>query len=343
MADEIKIALFVDQYLGTDYAKMAYGIMRYKPEAVICAIDKRYDGQNVREVTDEPFNVPIVDSVGKAVALGANTLVLGIAPSGGRLPEEWSEPISEALENGLSVWNGLHQKLEDQFGHLVCNPGQRIWDIRTPDFIPDVGRARAAKLTNKRVLMIGTDMAIGKMTAGLEIYRELIDEGHNADFLATGQIGITITGKGIPLDAFIVDQACGAVEKIVLDASDKDIVLVEGQGSLLHPGSTATLPLMRGSCPTHLILCHKAGKTHLRNPSDMVIPDLREFIELNEAVARSCGTLPKAKCIGIALNTSMLSEEEAIVEIGKLEDELQLPVTDVVRYGSKKLIDALIN
>ena len=337
------MALFVDQYLGTDYAKMAYGIMRYKPEAVICALDKRYDGQNVKDVTNEPFNVPIVNKIKKAIALGANTLVLGIAPSGGKLPEEWSQPITEALENGLSVWNGLHQKLENQFGHLVCNPGQRIWDIRTPDFIPDVGRARAAKLTNTRVLMIGTDMAIGKMTAGLEIYRELIEGGHNVDFLATGQIGITITGKGIPLDAFIVDQACGAVEKIVLDASEKDIVIVEGQGSLMHPGSTATLPLMRGSCPTHLILCHKAGKTHLRNPSDMEIPNLKDFIRLNELVATSCGALPKAKCIGVALNTSMLSEGEANDEIRKLENELQLPVTDVVRYGSKKLIDALIN
>lgn len=341
MKREPKIVLFVDQYLGTIYAKMAYGVMRYSPDKVICALDSQYAGKNVKDVTKHPFDVPIVDSIDKAIALGANTFVLGIAPSGGKLPKKWNLTITEALEKGMSVWNGLHDGLEQRFGDLATKPGQRVWDIRRPGFVPKVGSGKAAKLNNKRVLMIGTDMAIGKMTVGLEMYKALLDNGKNVDFLATGQIGITITGKGIPLDAFIVDQASGAVEKIVIEAADKDIVIVEGQGSLLNPASTATLPLMRGSCPTHLVLCHKAKKTHLTQFEDIAIPDLKEFIKLNEAVSSVCGSLPKAKCIGVALNTSELSEEEAINEIKKLESELQLPVTDVVRYGATKLIKEL--
>ena len=128
--------------------------------------------------------------------------------------------------------------------------------MREPAFIPQVGSAKAALLSNKRVLMIGTDMAVGKMTTGLELYRWTKQQGISTGFIATGQVGITIMGKGIPLDAFIVDRACGAAETMVMGEEGKDIVFVEGQGSLANPGSTATLPLMRGTCPTHLVLCH---------------------------------------------------------------------------------------
>lgn len=333
----VRIAIYAEQHISTIYAKMAYGIMRYRSQDVICVIDSEHYGKKVREVCDQDFDVPIISTIDQAIELGANVLLLGIAPSGGKLPDSWVRPIEQALEHGLSIWNGLHDGLSSRFGHLIKNPQQKVWDIRKPSFTPKVGRGLAAGLSNKRILMIGTDMAIGKMTAGLELYKSLQNAGRDVDFLATGQIGITITGKGIPLDAFIVDKACGAVEKLVMDAAEKEIVIIEGQGSLLNPGSTATLPLMRGSCPTHLILCHKAGKTKVMNSDTIKIPNLKEFIHLNEALASSCGTLPSAKCIGMALNTSMLSDQEAEEEIKKWEDELQLPVTDVVRHGADKL------
>ena len=195
--------------------------------------------------------------------------------------------------------------------------------------------------------MIGTDMAIGKMTAGLEIYKYLKDNNHNVNFLASGQTGVAIMGAGIPLDAYSVDHAGGAVERMVLESAKNDIVIVEGQGSLLHPGSTATLPLIRGTCPTHMVLCHRAKMTHLdtirKNSESLIkVPPIKDVIELNEAVASAAGALFKCKVVGICLNTRELDEESALVEIEKLEQEIGLPVQDPVRFGATKIAHTIL-
>ena len=264
--------------------------------------------------------------------------MLGIAPSGGKIPDTWLPLIEEALASGLCIINGLHDTLAQRFADHIHDYKQWIWDVRVPQFIPKIASGRAAKLTNKRLLMIGTDMACGKMTAGLEIYRWAKENQINTGFVATGQIGITLMGSGIPLDALKVDHACGAVEQIVLNQKAHDLVVIEGQGSLLHPGSTATLPLMRGSCPTHMILCHRADKTTLRHPESIKIPPLLDFIALNETLASVASTYGKPKVVGIALNTVKLSEKKAQEFIAHLESELEIPVTDVVRFGVEKIV-----
>ena len=185
-------------------------------------------------------------------------------------------------------------------------------------------------------------MACGKMTTGLELYKWAKENKIKSSFIATGQIGITVTGKGIPLDAYKVDHACGAVEQMVLKESKSDWVFIEGQGSLLHPGSTATLALMRGSCATHLILCHRANMTHLGPPAEHIkIPNLKNVIELNESLLNACGTFMSAKVIGISLNSEGLSDKEALKEIDYWEAQTNLPVTDVIRFGPKKLAKAI--
>ncbi|MGI9319187.1 MAG: DUF1611 domain-containing protein, partial [bacterium] len=219
---------------------------------------------------------------------------------------------------------------------------QWIWDVRQPAFTPAIASAKAAELNNKRVLMVGTDMAIGKMTVGLEVYKWITEKNPNSAFVATGQIGITVTGQGIPLDAFKLDHACGAVETAVMGVANSEIIFIEGQGSLLHPGSSATLSLMRGSCANRLIMCHRAGMTRLRKPEQIKIPPLKEFIQLNEELARVCGSLTIATTVGVALNTSKLDEESALNEIAKLQDETGLPVEDVVRFGAEKLGQAVL-
>lgn len=325
--------------LDSMYAKMGYGVMRYSNNPIVCVIDSDFAGKRVNEVIDQPFDIPIVSTVEEAYEKGAEVFVLGLAPSGGKLPDSWVPAVKTALQLGMSIVNGLHDLLNERFSALL-NPkisDQVIWDVRKPRTDYAIARARASKLDNKRVLMVGTDMAAGKMTAGLEVYKWVKEKGKNADFLPTGQIGITVMGKGIPLDAIKVDQACGAVEHLVLEAKDKEIVFVEGQGSLLHPGSTATLPLMRGSCPTHLILCHRAEMKTLRDSTEIEIPPFKEVIRLNEAVANAGGVFPKAKVVGIALNSSKLSEKETLDLIERLEKETGLPVTDVVRFGAEKI------
>ena len=219
---------------------------------------------------------------------------------------------------------------------------QLIWDTRAPKFIPKIGSAKSANLNNKRVLMIGTDMAAGKMTVGLELYSYLKDKHIKTGFVATGQVGITVTGKGIPLDAYKLDHACGAVEAAVIEQKDKDVVIVEGQGSILHPGSSATLPLMRGTCPTHMILCHIARNDSLRSLENIKIPDLKKFITLNEELSSVFGTYPKSKVIGVALNTVEMSDYDAKEFIKNTEKNTGLPATDVIRYGGEKIFNQLI-
>ncbi len=343
-----KIAIYMEGNLNSIYGKMGFGVMRYTENSIACVIDSTHDGKTVQQACGLPFDYRVVGSVEQAAALGADVLILGTAPSGGKVPKEWDASLQRAIQLNMSVVNGLHDRLTDKFGHLLTGD-QWIWDVRQPTFIPEIGTGRAATLNNKRVLLVGTDMAIGKMTVGLELYRWIreagkkqgIGKGITSEFIATGQIGIIITGKGIPLDAFKVDHACGAVETMLMEAADNDIVFIEGQGSLLHPGSSATLSLMRGSCPTHLIMCHQAGMEYIRNLQHVKIPPLKEFIALNEAVVSVCGSLSATTTIGIALNTSLLSESEAQAEIASLQEQTGLPVTDVVRFGAEKLATAL--
>ena len=336
-----RLAIYMEGALDNDSGKMGFGLMRFSKHPIVCVIDSNYAGKTVEEAVGLPYSIPVVASVDDAIALKSQILVLGIAPSGGRFPAEWDTPISHALKNGLSLINGLHDDLNARFGHLLTH--NRIWDVRKPAYSYPIAKAKAAELTNKRILMIGTDMAAGKMTAGLELYAALQEKGVNVGFVPTGQIGITLMGNGIPLDAIKVDQAAGAVEQAVLEQSDKDIVIIEGQGSLAHPGSTATLPLIRGGQPTHMILCHKAAHTHLRYPvSHVEIPPLDEFIQLNENVARVCGSLQAAKTIAVALNTVGLDREKAIATIKDIEELTALPTTDVVLMGPDKLVTAVL-
>ena len=339
-----KVAIWMEGSLDDDYGKMGISAMRYLDNEIVCVIDSTHSGKLIPEVM--PIiekDILIVDSLEKAQSMGASVLVMGVLTSGGVLPDHWEVTIIKALKLGLSLVNGLHVNLNDKYSkYIVDKENQWIWDTRTPQFIPKIGSGQAMQLNNKRVLMIGTDMAAGKMTAGLELYSYLKKKGINAGFVATGQVGITVTGKGIPLDAYKLDYACGAVQHAVMQEKDKDVVIVEGQGSILHPGSTATLPLMRGACPTHMILCHLAHNNSLRSPDWVKIPNLLSFIKLNEELANVLDTYTNSKVVGVSLNTSRLNDEEAKSYILKVETETGLPAADVIRFGGEKLFKKII-
>ena len=332
-----KVAIYMEGYLHSDYGKMGLGVVRYLQNPIVGIIDTHHAGSNINQQHPIDRDIPIYEKLNQVIDKGAEILLLGIAPSGGKVPNNWLPLIELALVKGLSIINGLHDSLFQRFSHKILNPNQWIWDVRIPQFIPEIASGQAAKLTNKRLLMIGTDMACGKMTAGLEIYRWAQKNRVDTGFVATGQIGIILMGSGIPLDSLKVDHACGAVEQMVMNHQDRSLIVIEGQGSLLHPASTATLPLMRGACPTHMVLCHRADKTTLRHPESIKIPPLKEFITLNESLASVAGTFGKPKVMGVALNTVKLKEKEAQNQIQYLENELDIPVTDVVRFGAEKL------
>ena len=335
------LAIYMEGAVRSYGGKMGFGILRYSPNLVVCVIDSETAGQDMKDVAGMPRSCPIVASVEEAFALGAEVFVLGIAPPGGLIPKPWFEIINRAVDLGLSIVNGLHDLLAPHFP--VLKPGQWVWDIRMEPEGLKPGTGAAASLTNRRLLLVGTDMAVGKMTAGLEIYRTARESGINAEFVATGQIGITITGAGIPLDAIRVDFSAGAVEREVLRHQHADLVIVEGQGSLGHPASTATLPLIRGSMPTHLVLCHRAGQTHLTMMPHVPVAPLGNLIRLYEDLATVSGLFPRPSTIGVALNTAHIeSDDEAKEACQSIQSELGLPCFDPVRHGCDQLVERIM-
>lgn len=335
-----KLALYMEGAVADVAGKMGSGVLRYSPNPIVCVIDSQTAGQNAASATGIPRDCPIVATVEEARALGAEVFLLGIAPPGGLIPESWYPYIDRAVELGMSIVNGLHDLLGPRYPHLA--PGQWVWDIRVepPGLKP--GAAQAASLPNRRVLMIGTDMSVGKMTAGLEIHAEAQKRGVRSEFVATGQIGMTIMGSGVPLDAVRLDFACGAIEREVMRCRNAELIVVEGQGSLIHPGSTATLPLLRGSCPTHLVLCVRAKQERLLKVPSVAIPPLKAFIRLYEDLAEACGTFPRPRTVAVAVNSPRLPEDEALDWIKRVEDETGLPAADPVRQGAKRLADAVL-
>ena len=338
----VPLAIYLEDALGLDFGKMGYGILRYSPNPVACVIDSNHAGKQVCDVVNSPRNAPVVATLQEAIDLGAKALVLGTAPSGGVIPDSWRPIISQTIERGLSLVNGLHEPLAPQFPNL--RPGQVIWDIRQEPKNLKPGNGAARFLTNRRILTVGTDMAVGKMTASLEIQKSARAMGIDAAFLATGQIGIALSGAGVPLDAVRVDYASGSIEQETLKYKDSEWVIVEGQGSLVHPGSTATLPLLRGSMPTDLILCVRAGQTHLTRSMEVPIPmpPLRNLIRLYEDLASVNGNFPAARVRGIAVNSGHLPESDASDHIRQIADESGLVACDTVRDTAATLVEAIL-
>src|SRR2546421_374041 len=265
----------------------------------------------------------------------------------GRLPAEWRGWLRTAIERGLEIWSGLHTFIGDdpELGALARERGVRIFDARRPPANLPVADGLAAEVDAYVVHTVGSDCNVGKMTAQVELRNALIARGHRTRFVATGQTGIFIEGWGIAVDAVVADFIAGASEWLVLEAAkDADIILVEGQGSLIHPGySGVTLGLLHGCCPDALILCHQATRDHIgdyhgREPW-VKIPPLPELVEIYEHAA---APVRPTKVIGICLNTFDMSEAQARDAVARAADETGLPATDPVRFGSAPLVDAII-
>jgi len=334
------LAIYMEGKLGAAQGKMGYGLLRFSPNAIACVIDSRHAGKQVGDVVATPRDCPVVASVADARRLGADVLVLGIAPPGGRIPAEWLGDVGRAVALGMCVVNGLHDPLAGRFGPLA--KGQWIWDIRREPDDLTIANGRARLLNNTRVVVVGTDMAQGKMTTALLLDRAMRQRGVRSAFLATGQIGIAISGGGVAIDAVRLDYAVGAIEKAVLSLGHAEVVFIEGQGSLLHPASSATLPLLRGACPTHLVLCHRPGLQTLKRLRWVRVPPLGRLVRLYEDVAEVCGAFPRPTTVGIALNTADLDAASAREWVARTEEQTSLPATDVVRFGPEPLVVALV-
>ena len=261
------------------FGKTGLSLLRYRGAEVVAVIDRETAGRSLREVSNMPGlpDIGVVASVEEALASRPTALAIGISPSGGIVREEWWPELRAAIRGGASLWNGCHTPLvSDPEIAAAVRPGVYVWDMRREPAGLRPGSGGARNLACKRVLFVGTDMNIGKMTAALEFDREAKARGVRSAFIGTGQTGMMICGSGMCLDAVRVDYASGAVEaELMRDGPGADIVWVEGQGSMLNPASTATLPLLRGTQPTHLVLVHKAGMKHLHAFPHVTIPPLK--------------------------------------------------------------------
>jgi D-glutamate N-acetyltransferase len=325
-------------------AKTAMGVIRYGPDSIVAILDSTLAGRNVSEFMPG-FDVPFVASLEPTLSgpTRPDGLLIGIAPTGGKLPPAWRSQILQAIEAGLDVHSGLHELLGDdpEFTAAAAAAGTRLIDYRRPPERMETAAGRR-HLPGKRVILtVGTDCAIGKMSVALELVGAARRDGASAVMVPTGQTGMMIEGWGVAVDRVISDFTNGTVEWLVEQGEGRaDWVFVEGQGSIDHPAySAVTIGLIHGATPHAMVLVHKPGLTehdfdHLPGVS-FPIAELPPFIELHERIA---GMIAPSKVVAMALNTSLYpDEDEARRVIDAIARETGLPADDPVRFGADRL------
>ncbi len=337
-----RFIVLVEGSLGVLDAKTAVALLRYAPEAVAVLLDSTRAGTTAGDALGFGGAIPIVGRLEEALTHAPDALLVGIAPVGGRLPDAWRSVLLAALDAGLDLWAGLHTFLADdpELATRAAARGRRLVDLRAvPTELP-IAAARVRGLPAHVVLTVGSDCNSGKMTTAWELHRALVARGVRSAFVATGQTGILLAGRGLAIDRVISDFTAGAAEALVLEAAvGHDVVIVEGQGSLLHPGyAGVTLSLLHGALPHSMILCHQATRTRIRH-GDVAIPPLAELARRYED---ALAPIRPGRVVAGAIVTFDLDDDEARVALAGQARALGLPVTDPVRYGVAPLIEAVL-
>ena len=312
-------------------AKTAAGVAHWRPEW--CAGQLRLDGCHA------DLGLPDLD-LEEAAAKGVRTIVVGVANRGGIMGADWVDTLERGIVLGMDVASGLHHRLAEtpRLAEAAEKHGRRLFDVRQPP--PDLPLGTGVKRPGRRLLTVGSDVSCGKMFTVLAIEREMRRRGLAADFRATGQTGILIAGSGISVDAVVADFIAGAAE-VLAPANDPDHWdLIEGQGSLYHPSyAGVTLGLLHGSQPDALVMCHEPTRPHMRGIPGRPLPELKECIATNVALARM--TNPECACVGVAVNSRHMAREDARALMARIEAELELPCVDPLTDGVGRIVDRL--
>jgi uncharacterized NAD-dependent epimerase/dehydratase family protein len=340
-----RLAIFAEGLFARHTGKTGHGVIRYGTREVVAVVDSAEAGRTASEV--EPFclrPVPIVATVREAIDRGATTLLIGVAPTGGKLDPAWRPALREAIEAGLSLEAGLHTQLADdpELAAAAEARGVELRDLRAAPPDLTVPKGPYSRPDSVRVVhSIGSDTVIGKKVVTLELDRAARERGLRSVYVPTGQTGVAIAGWGIAVDHVISDYVAGAGERLVLEGAERgDLLFLEGQGALFHPAySGVTLGLLHGSAPDVLVLVHKPNATAIRNYPDLPIPPLPDLIRAYESVA---APVRPTRVAAIALNTSDLDEQTARAEIAAAEDQTGLVADDVVRFGAERVLDAVL-
>ncbi len=324
--------IFLGDITGEPNAKTAFGVRDWLPGETV--------GQWRLTGCDVDLGLPELTAQ-QAVAAGANSMLIGVAPVGGAIPLTWRPHLVAALEAGLDLVSGLHVRLGEIDGirETAARLGRALHDVRHTDRQFPVGTGQ--RRGGKRLLTVGTDCALGKKYTALAIARALRTRGVDADFRATGQTGIMIAGDGVAIDSVVADFISGAAESLSPDANTDHWDVIEGQGSLFHPGfAGVTLGLIHGSQPDALVLCHDPLRKTLNGFPDYPIPEIGRAIDGYLAAARL--TNPSARMVGISLNSSKMSETAANVAMAELAATHGLPCFDPLRSSLDPLLERIL-
>lgn len=334
-----RMILLTDGFRDAHTAKTAVNLLRYRPDEVAAVLDREAAGHTAQEILGLGGTIPVVARLRDAPH--ADTLVLGIAPPGGKIPPPWRAVILEAIALGMTVVSGLHDFLCDdpEFLRAAKQSGARLVDVRNSNE-HEVASRKGIRDDCLRIHTVGNDCSVGKMVAAVEIAAGLQRRGVRAKFVATGQTGMLIEGDGCCVDRVISDFVAGAAEKLVRGAQEHEVMVIEGQGSLFHPRySCVTLGLLHGTIPHGLILCYEMGRTRIAGMEEYPLPTLEKVREFYESAAN---LMHPCRVIGVAVNGHRFSDEEVANECRQVSKRLALPACDVLRHGPEKLIHAVL-
>lgn len=326
-----------------DEGKMMKGVMRYGDYTLTGIIDHDHVGESSADYLPTLPDVPIVERVTDVTA-PTDALLIAERPEDGKLTPLQQSEIKTALSRGWDVLSGLHQKLSEQpeFRDLAEQHGATIHELRHPPDETVIANGTAGEVDAHVILTVGTDCRQGKMTTTMELVEAARNLGINAGAVATGQTGIAITGSGVCIDRTPADFTAGFVERLVHEADEQyDLVIIEGQASILHPAYAAdTIGLLHGAMPDGLILCHHATRSAFRNWERFEIPTIEQYVETYDAVT---APLFSTEIVGGSLNTSEIdTDAEARAAIETFEAKLDTPATDVIRFGPDSLLETIV-
>jgi uncharacterized NAD-dependent epimerase/dehydratase family protein len=334
-----RIIILTQGHTEPHAGKTAASVIRYRGQEVVALLDATQVGKVSGDLLGVG-QVPIVASLDDAPE--ADTLLLGIAPPGGKIPAPWRAIVLDAISRRkMDVISGLHDFVSDdpEFSAAAKSAGISIQDVRK-NTEKTIARRQRLRPDCLRVHTVGHDCSIGKMVVSIEITNGLKARGLDAKFIATGQTGIMVEGDGLPIDCVVADFVSGAAEKLILENQHHEIVLVEGQGSLVHPSySSVTLGLLHGCAPHALVLCYEIGRDRVTGVESVVIPPLAEIKRLYEVMSN---VHQPCQIIGIGINSRRVSAAEAAAERERVKAEFGLPACDVFRDGPDELVDAVI-
>jgi uncharacterized NAD-dependent epimerase/dehydratase family protein len=336
-----RIVILADKKFGPLSSKMANSTIRYLNDEVVAVIDSANSGKTVDDVLGFGGEIPVYGTLDEAFRFNPNTLLIGISPPGGKFPSAWYPIVINAIQNKLHIISGLHEFLTEiaEFTVLAEKYRVKIVDLRKTKKPNLLARGVSRKFRSKIILTVGTHGNVGKMTATVEMVKEMQDRGKSADWVATGQIGILIKGKGVPVDSIKGDFISGNVESAVGSADGNyEYVFVEGQGSLQHLGYSPTaIGILHGALPDAMILCHRTdiGISQFGVNTD----DLSRLIRLHEEMV---SFVKPSKVIGICLNTYNLPDDRSKSIINEIQRSTGLPTTDPIKYGTTNIIDEML-